>query len=258
MLVFSAGLCCTKPRAEVLASYPDLYRFLKRYAALDHRFIANPESIDIGDTDAAYNTIRLFRPEEVVLTTFYYGHPLALVWSCARRGIPITGIYWQAKPAHVRTLANAGVTLIKLDDFPTIYHLFDVLDRARRAGSYVAILADAPSQGRRRYPFLGYHVSASSLLALYASRTRSWILPAFNTIQSDHGISARLANAIPAKHPDVTSTVLDTLSTAIKENGVQYGWKPACILWSDNVARVNALTFVADAVRERDQILNAT
>src|SRR5207302_6872942 len=131
-------------------------------------------------------------------------HLVAFACSCSRQGIPLAACFREASEFYIDALVRSGVVLIDLDREPSVYSLFAELDRARAEGRYVVLMIDGSLAWRRRYEFLGYSVTASSLASVYSRRAGVALLPLIGSVISENTLAYWAANVVPKVERDVT------------------------------------------------------
>jgi hypothetical protein len=257
LLTFSAGMHRSWKRSDILRSYSLVFDFQNLYQEIDDRLLRSHSPFTVAQINQLASKIGQFRPNELLVATAHCGHFIAFMNACAQHGIPLTMCYKAASKSYLNAAARNRLRLVDLSSQKSVHSLFRSLDSERARGYYVAIMIDGPFSSRRRFRFLGYEVSASSLAELYARKSGSALLPlisrASDTLElsfSELGIIEKLGN-------NLTQQMLDWLQTAIFQNPSQYQWLSNSILMSNEIARDTALSFLPEALAWRERIISS-
>lgn len=162
--------------------------------------------------------------------------------------------YRSASQSYLAALRQSGVALVDLDAMRSVSHIFDTFDELRAKGHYLALMIDAPFASRRRYQFLGYSITASSMPALYARRCGALLLPLIGHVVSEERLGYAVGSPVADVGTECTQNLLRFLEEIILEQPEQYAWKANSMVLSDASARENAFSFALDALRWRESM----
>jgi lauroyl/myristoyl acyltransferase len=248
LLLLSAGLSRLHSRPEITGVYSKAARFCRDYRTLDEHLI----TVEISGLNRLIALLSRYRPAELVIATAHHGHFVAFFSACARAGIPLAACYRSASEPYLRALRRCGVALIDLEATRGVAHIFDAFDRLRAEGRYLALMIDAPFASRRRYQFLGYSITVSSMPWLYARHCGASLLPLVNNVISADVLGYLAGDVMNHSRLDLTPDLLRFLEGVIGDQPEQYSWTTNSTLLTDPAAREAALSFVIHALRWRD------
>ncbi len=251
LLLLSAALVHSRPRNEIPTAYPLLAKYRRDYRVLDQQILRSDLSVSICGIDRLASLLSRYRPADLVIATAHHGHFVAFFSACARAGIPLAACYRSASEPYLGILRQSGVALVDLDTMSSVTHLFGTFERLQKEGRYLALVIDAPFASRRRYRFLGYQVTASSMPWLYAKRTGASMLPLVGHIISPEVLGYQAEPAIEDVGPDFTQHLFEFLDRVVLNQCEQYAWTTNSVLLSDPAAREHALGFLAEALAWR-------
>jgi hypothetical protein len=258
LLVFSAGLCRTWKRRAVLEAYPLLFEFQQIYRSIDTQLVRSNAPFAVENAAELTNILGRYSANDLIIASAHHGHFIAFFNACARYGIPLAVCYKAASQPYLHAAVRNGLTLIDLNASPNVLSLFATLDRERNKGRYVTLMMDGPFASRKRYEFLGYKISASSLASLYARKTNAVLLPLISSVSPGHGLSFRVGPIIDNLREDTTQYLLTFLQSIILQECQQHQWLSTSVLMSDHAARDNALGFLGEALAWRENQSSGT
>jgi lauroyl/myristoyl acyltransferase len=255
LLVFSAGLCRTWKRSEILKAYPSLLEFYKLYRRIDEQLLRSREAFSVTNVDRLSALLSRFSSREIIIATAHHGHFIAFMNACARSSIPLALCYHSASRSYLEASRRNQLKLIALTGHRSVLSLFHTLDRYRANGFYVVIMMDGSFASRRRFDFLNYKVAASSLAPLYARKTHSVVLPVVPTATADASLSFTEGPIIENAGIETAQQLLDFLQMRILQQPTQYQWLSSSILLSDQRARDNAFKYASAALSWREKVI---
>jgi hypothetical protein len=181
LLSFSGGLSRLWEHSDIIATYPLLCEFQQIYERIDGK-LSRHSRLEIVDFASLYRKISKYKENDLLIATSYHGHPVAFFCTCAQFGIRLVVCHRTTSRLYREAFKQNGIASIDLDRITNSHQLFDALDHARAKGRYAVLLIDAPHVSRTRFNFLGYEVTVSRLVSLYARRSQSAVLPVIASV----------------------------------------------------------------------------
>lgn len=247
LLLLSAGLDRLRSRTEIVNTYAKAAQFRRDYQVID-RSLPGLRGFEIVRRDALLGLVSRYRPADLIIATAHHGHFVAFFSACARAGVRLAACYRSISAVYRNALQQSGVALVDLDTMHNVTEIFNAFDRLRMEGRYLALMIDAPFASRRRYPFLGYDVTVSSMPWLYAKRRGTSLLPLAGHLVSENLLGYHAGTVIEDVQADRTRDLLGFLQGIILDQPQQYAWTANSFLLSDPVAREAAFSFVSEVL----------
>jgi lauroyl/myristoyl acyltransferase len=248
LLLLSAGLDRLRSRTEIANIYAKTTQFRRDYLIIDRSLAGSRGTFEISGRDALFHLVRGYRPADLIIATAHHGHFVAFFSACARAGMRLAACYRSIGAVYRNALQESGVALLDLDTMQNVTQIFDAFDRLRMEGRYLALMIDAPFASRRRYPFLGYDVTVSSMPWLYAKRRGASLLPLAGNLISERLLGYNAGTVLEDLQADRMQDLLKFLQGVILEQPQQYAWTANSFLLSDPTAREAALSFLTEVL----------
>ncbi len=253
VLTYAAGLSRVCHREKILDGFWALSKIKENSYALDDVVVNAPTSLTLDNSIDLLRWVNSLDLGSCIIASSYFGHPVAFSCAASNIGIPITLLYQNISDEYRDALLACGIELIPILLESSASEISRSLDKSLTSRRLPVILFDAPVTGRRTFSFLGYKVTASTLLAQYAARRKVTVHPVFSIIGSDGQLFYQICQRLAVEGLGHTELLLTLLEERIRSSPEQYKWTSSSLIYTDADARLNALSFLESAISWREK-----
>jgi hypothetical protein len=249
----SANLALCRERSSIVQSY-DLVQaeVLRRRAALA-RYWENGESVRLLGLDDLVGAVAGETLPGALFAVPQIG-PFALAAALiARSGVKIATVFWNLGKGVERLLENSDVVLLQLDRNSAPRSAIREIEELQQRGFGVCLLIEVPMRSRRRYSFMDYNVTCSSLIEIFARRCSRRVHRLYTVLDNAGDVRLCVKSAVTGRH--LTQRLLSWAEEVAIANIEQYNWSEASIVFSDPAAYENGLSFLPEILSWRDREL---
>jgi hypothetical protein len=248
----SANLVLRRERSSIVQSYDPVRAEARRRRTAVTRYLADSRSLELLGLDDLVRAVTNEKTPGALIAIPQVG-PFALaVALIARSGVKIATVFWDLGGEIKRLLKSSDVVLLRLDrnaaPRSTIREIAELLLR----GFAVCLLIEVPMRSRRRYGFMGYNVTCSSLIETSARRCRKPVHRLYTILDSGRNIRLCVESAVSGEY--LTQFLLSWAEEVAIADIEQYNWSEASIVFSDPAAFANGLSFLPEILAWRDQV----
>ena len=171
----------------------------------------------------------------------------------ARSGVKIATAFWNLGGGAKQVLEKSDVVLLKLDRNSAPPSTIKEIAELQLDGFCVCLLIEVPMRSRRRYSFMDYDVTCSSLIEIFAQRCSRQIHRLYTILDNSGNVKLCIESAVNGQH--LTQKLLSWAEKLAITHIVQYNWSEASIVFSDPAAYANGLSFLPEILAWRDREL---
>jgi hypothetical protein len=250
LLALSAGLARRKARQEIINYYPLTWKLSCIRRRLQAHALQCPAQLKVFGFHDLQSRLSEVRPHETILVTANLGEPPAFAATCARGGLRLAVAYHTIDESRQAMLRKSGVELIYVQPAYSVLELFQRFDAIRRTGYFLCFVVDVPFETSKKMKFLGYEIPISRLASAYAKKAHCAVHSLISKIDTPWRMSFELS-AI-ADHR--LESIIGLIEQTVLRQPFQYQWSPSAVIFADQRARHEAMSFVVDVLQFRDQI----
>jgi hypothetical protein len=170
-----------------------------------------------------------------------------------RSGVKMATVFWNLSGGVKQLLENSDVVLLKLDRNSAPRSTIGKIAELQLDGFCVCLLIEVPMRSRRRYSFMDYDVTCSSLIEIFARRCGRQVHRLYTILDNSENVKLCIESAVNGRH--LTQRLLSWAEKMAITHIVQYNWSEASIVFSDPAAYVNGLSFLPEILAWRDREL---
>jgi hypothetical protein len=171
----------------------------------------------------------------------------------AGSGVKIATLFWDLGAEVKQLLENSDVILLRLDRHSAPRSTIRDIEELQLSGFGVCLLIEVPMRSRRRYSFLGYRVTCSSLIEACATHCNRQVHRLYTMLDNTGYVRLCTESAITGSN--ATQRLLCWAEQVAIANIEQYNWSEASIAFSDPAAYENGLRFLPEILAWRDRRL---
>lgn len=249
----SANLALRQERSEIVQFYNIVQSEVLRRRVATARYLEDRESIRLLGLDDLVRTVANDKMPGALIAVPQIG-PFALaVALIAGSGIKTATVFWDLGGDVKEVLKDSDVVLLRLDHSSAARSIIRKIEELQFRGFVVCLLIEVPMRSRRRYSFMGYDVTCSSLIETSARYCRRSVYRVYTILDNTGNVRLCVESAVNGKH--LTQILLSWAEEVAITNIEQYNWSEASIVFSDPAAYENGLSFLPEILSWRDRVM---
>lgn len=249
-VAMAAGLHLSFDRDFIIQQVDALYRRQELLQRAGRRILENPLTIECDGLAEVRRVLGALDVHKVVVAGGLVGLTTATILALRSLGLKIATVFGNLGEVHHARLAAAGIALVDL----RLHNKFALFDRLRnlQAQGYLLALRCDVAAGSHKCRFLGYDVTCSNLIDMYARINACTVVPLDSRLISEREMT--LTCGEPLRGPgETTQPLLSQLESSIHRDPVNYLWSSTSIIFSDTRAVRNGLSYLPDIVAWREE-----
>jgi hypothetical protein len=248
----SANLALRRDRSSIVQSYDLVQAQVLRRQAVTARYLENDEPARLLGLDDLVQTVAAEKLPGALFAVPQIG-PFSLAAALiARSGVKIATVFWNLSGGVKRLLENSDVVLLKLDRNSAPRSTIGKIAELQLDGFCVCLLIEVPMRSRRRYSFMDYDVTCSSLIEIFAGRCGRQVHRLY-ILDNSENVKLCIESTVNGQH--LTQRLLSWAEKMAITHIAQYNWSEASIVFSDGAAYANGLSFLPEILAWRDREL---
>jgi hypothetical protein len=249
----SANLALRRDRSSIVQSYDLVQAEVLRRQAVTARYLENDEPARLLGLDGLVQAVAGEKLPGALFAVPQIG-PFSLAAALiARSGVKIATVFWNLSGGVKQLLENSDVVLLKLDRDSAPRSTIKEIAELQLDGFCVCLLIEVPMRSRRRYSFMDYDVTCSSLIEIFAERCGRQVHRLYTILDNSENVKLCVESAVNGQH--LTQKLLSWAEKVAITHIAQYNWSEASIVFSDGAAYANGLSFLPEILAWRDREL---
>jgi lauroyl/myristoyl acyltransferase len=248
----SAGLFSKFKSAFIVERFDALQSCYELVWSAERALLDGCRPNSIRGLSGVQDTLADLRSRNVILAACQYGASAVAIAALSSMGVKIASLYWTITKRYLEILEPWKVPLIDMTKQESTLSVLKKLRTLHAEGYTLFLLSDAPGRSRKRYQFLGYDVTCSNLIEIYARYNDCVVVPFQSEVISDREVSLH-CGAPHVNCPNLMQKLLSDVEELIYRNHTNYLWSGGSIIFSDSRALPNGLRFLSEYLDWRDR-----